>query len=75
MAIAPLPRRTVSPHTSHRAAVGVLFFLVSAAAIAMALLLGTGIWHVLLELGLLVGLVFLVQLLVKNVIAILRDEP
>jgi hypothetical protein len=78
MAIAQYPRRHVSAEISqraHRAASGVLFVLVAAAAIAAALILGVRVWHALLELGLLIGLWFLIRLVVTNAIAIFRDEP
>lgn len=78
MAIAPYPRRHVSAEISqraHRAASGALFVLVAVAAIAAALILGGRVWHALLELGLLIGLWFLLRLIIRNAIAIFRDEP
>ena len=52
-----------------------MFVLVAAVAIAAALILGGRVWHALLELGLLIGLWFLLRLVVRNAIAIFRDEP
>ena len=78
MAIAPYPRRLVSAEISqraHRAASGAVFVLVAGVAIAAALILGDRVWHALLELGLLIGLWFLLRLLIRNAIAIFRDEP
>ena len=78
MAIAPYPRRHVSAEISQRAsreASGAVFVLVAAVAVAAALILGGRVWHALLEFGLLIGLWFLLRLLIRNAIAIFRDEP
>lgn len=78
MAIAPYPRRHVSAEVSQRAsraASGAVFVLVAALAIAAVLILGGRVWHALLELGLLIGLWFLLRLVIRNAIAIFRDEP
>ncbi|KXZ59109.1 MULTISPECIES: hypothetical protein [Microbacterium] len=78
MAIAPYPRRHVSAEISQRAsreASGAVFVLVAAVAVAAALILGGRVWHALLELGLLIGLWFLLRLVVRNAIEIFRDEP
>lgn len=79
MAIAPYPRRHVSSaeisQRASRAASGAVFVLVAAVAIAAALILGGRVWHALLELGLLIGLWFLLRLVIRNAIAIFWDEP